>query len=82
MSVLAIKKMELMEKVSSIPEHKLGELETFLQKILSQSDIRVPQPRSLKGIWKNKGFENISNLEFEIKKLRKRLDDTLLKRDL
>ncbi len=82
MSDSTIRKMELMGKVSSIPEHKLGGPEDFLQNILSQSKIQASQPCSLRGIWKNKGFENISNRKSEIRKLRKRLDDTLLKRDL
>ena len=66
MQSTAIKKMELIQQISQLPEQKLGEVETFLGRILSQSKVESPKPISLKGIWKNKGFEKISDLESEI----------------
>ncbi len=37
---------------------------------------------SLKGIWKNKGFEKIKDLEKELKVVRKKLNDAILKKEL
>jgi hypothetical protein len=36
--------------------------------------------RSLKGIWSNKGFEKIADLEGELKEARKQLSDAILTR--
>ena len=81
MQSTAIKKMELIQQISQLPEQKLGEVETFLGRILSQSKVESPKPISLKGIWKNKGFEKISDLESEIKLIRSELSDSILKKE-
>ena len=81
MQSTAIKKMELIQQISQLPEQKLGEVETFLKRILSQLKVESPKPISLKGIWKNKGFEKISDLESEIKLIRSELSDSILKKE-
>jgi len=80
MESTTIKKMELIQKIAQLPEKKLAEVDAFIQTILSQSKIAPPHPVSLKGIWKNKGFEKITNLESEIKSTRAELTDAILKR--
>ena len=80
MDAAAIKKMELMQKISRLPELKISEVDSFIQKILVQLDFEKPKPINLKGIWKNKGFEKLSTLESEIKKVRKELNESILKR--
>ncbi len=81
MQSTAIKKIELIQQISQLPEQKLGEVETFLKRILSQLKVESPKPISLKGIWKNKGFEKISDLESEIKLIRSELSDSILKKE-
>ena len=44
----------------------------------------IPQQKnvSLKGIWRDKGFEKIVDYEKEVRQLRKELSDSILKRDI
>ena len=81
MDAVAIKKMELIKKISRLPEPKISEVDNFIQKILTQLEFKKPEPINLKGIWKNKGFEQLPNLEAEIKKARKELNESILKKD-
>ncbi|MDZ7341621.1 MAG: hypothetical protein ONB27_09735 [candidate division KSB1 bacterium] len=80
MATAAAKKMELINKIAKLPEQKIAEVDGFIQKLLAQLEFQKPVPISLKGIWKNKGFEKIADLETEIKDIRRELDDSILKR--
>lgn len=82
MHLTAIKKMELMEKISHLPEQKLDEVSTFVDSVLAQSEIGTPKPINLRGIWKHRGFERIQNLESEIRDVREELSDSILKREI
>jgi len=62
----AIKKIELMKKISKLPTQKIKELDKYIQKLLSEANIKKSEPDNLKGIWENKGFEKIADLENEI----------------
>lgn len=78
MQTAAIKKMELINKIAKLPEQKISEVDSFIQKLLAQLDFKKPEPISLKGIWKNKGFEKIADLEGELKNIRRELNDSIL----
>lgn len=80
MQTAAVKKMELINKIAKLPEQKISEVDSFIQKLLAQLEFKKPEPISLKGIWKNKGFEKITDLEGEIKNIRQELNDSILKR--
>jgi len=80
MDALAIKKMELIQKISRLPEPKIAEVDSFIQRILAKLEFEKPRPINLKGIWKNKGFENIPDLEAEIQKVRNELSESILNR--
>ena len=82
MHTAEIKKMELINKIAKLPEKKIYEVDSYIQKILLQLKFEKPKPVSLKGIWKNKGFEKITNLDAEIKKNRDELNDSILKKAL
>jgi hypothetical protein len=82
MQTAAVKKMELINQISRLPEQKIVEVEYFIQQLLAQLEVKKSEPISLKGIWKNKGFEKIVDLETEIKNIRQALDDSLLKKAL
>lgn len=82
MHTAAIKKMELIHKIAKLPEKNIYEVDNYIQKILSQLEFEEPKPVSLKGIWKNKGFEKITDLETELKIIRNELNDSILKKAL
>lgn len=80
MNSIALKKMKLIQNISKLPEPKIGEVDSFIQKILSQVEVKKPEPINLKGIWKNKGFEKIADLEEVIKIALKELNEAILTR--
>ncbi|MDH4129100.1 MAG: hypothetical protein OEV44_10125 [Spirochaetota bacterium] len=82
MSYAMIKKIELIQKLSHIPDMKIDELNKIIDNILKESEEILKKPISLKGIWKNKGFEKINNLELELKTIKKELTDSVLKKDI
>ena len=65
MQTAAVKKMELINQIARLPEQKIVEVEYFIQQLLAQLEVKKSEPISLKGIWKNKGFEKIVDLEKE-----------------
>lgn len=80
----ALKKYAIMRELSYVPPERLNEIDTFIKFILSQSKIIINnkkrEPKTLAGIWKNKGFEKIANLDEEIRKLRQELGNQILER--
>ncbi len=76
-----IRKMELIDKINKIPVEKLDEIEISLKNIISQFNLAPSEPVNLKGIWKNKGFEKISNLESELKCIKSDLNNSILNRE-
>ncbi len=80
MQTAAVKKMELINKIAKLPEQKISEVDNFIQKLLAQLDLTKTEPISLKGIWKNKGFEKIIDLEAELKNIRRELGVSILKK--
>jgi hypothetical protein len=72
--------MELMNKIAKLPEEKIYEVDDYIQKMLLQFKFAEPKPISLKGIWKNKGFEKIPGLDAELKQIRNELNDSILKK--
>ncbi|MDP8240950.1 MAG: DUF2281 domain-containing protein [Candidatus Hatepunaea meridiana] len=81
MSTATIDKMELKEKISLLPEERVNEVKSFIDFILAQSEMIKQTPTNLRGIWKNKGFEKINDLDSELKDLRKEMNDSILKRE-
>ncbi|MCF7811518.1 DUF2281 domain-containing protein [bacterium] len=80
MSTTTIDKIELKEKISLLPEERIGEVKSFIDFILSQSEVVKKTPGNLRGIWKNKGFEKINNLDSELKDVRKDISDSIIRR--
>ena len=80
MNTIALKQITIIQALSQLPEAKLDQVKIYLDELLGD-DQRVPhQNQSLKGIWRDIGFENISNLEEEIQTARYALQDAILKR--
>lgn len=80
MQTAAVKKMQLINKIAKLPEQKISEVDSFIQEIFAQLELKKPEPISLKGMWKNKGFEKIADLEDELKSIRQELNDSILKK--
>ncbi len=80
MQTTALWKMELMNKISIIPEERLKEVRTFIDFVLAQSKMDILKPINLRGIWRNKGFEKITYLESDLKEMRKEINDSILNR--
>jgi hypothetical protein len=77
-----LKKYAIMRELSCVPPERLNEVDTFIKFILSQSKIRInnrkKEPKTLAGVWKNKGFEKITDIDKEIIKLRQELGNQIL----
>jgi hypothetical protein len=80
MNAAAVKKMEIVRELSLIPESKLDSIRMYIDSILRDSKPLAKSNRSLQGIWSEKGFEKISDLDAEIRETRKQLSDSILKR--
>jgi len=77
----AMKKIEISKKLSIMPEYKIDEVNDFIEFIISKAHVRKRKPVKLRGIWKNKGFENI-DLESELKAIRRDLTDSIVNRKI
>jgi len=79
-----LKKFEIIRSLSYVPDERLQEIDNFIRFILYQSRIetgrRKKEPATLAGIWKDKGFDKIHDLDKEIKKMRKELSNQILEK--
>ena len=75
-------KLEIYKKLSLIPEDKFDEVKDFIEFILSRCHIQEQKPIKLRGIWKNKGFGKINDIESELKRIRANLTNSILNRDI
>ena len=80
----ALKRIHIIKELSYVPDERLNEIEAFIEFILHRNKIkkagRKKQSKSLSGIWKDKGFEKIPDLEGEIRQLRKDLGRQILEK--
>ncbi len=65
MNPTAIKKMEIINSLSHVPDDSLDTIKSCIDAMISEADIPKPRKGSLKGIWKGKGFERIVDTEKE-----------------
>jgi len=82
MNTTALKKTKIIRDLSRIPDNKLDSVRKYIDSILIESKQHTRKNQSLKGIWSNAGFEKITDLEGEIKEVRKQLSDAILRRQL
>ncbi|RKZ44365.1 MAG: hypothetical protein DRR16_24530 [Candidatus Parabeggiatoa sp. nov. 3] len=79
MNSSAIKRMEIVNELSFIPDNQIDSIKTFIEFLLFRNgNTAKKNTRSLQDIWKNKGFEKIVDLESEIKAIRKQLSDSII----
>ena len=80
----AITRQTIINDLTLIPDNRIKEVDNFVKFILSQiPQTNKPQePKTLSGIWKNKGFENIADLDKAIGETRNELENQILKRKI
>lgn len=62
----AIKILEMKRDLEEIPHARLAEVDRYLKSLRFKKKLKAKPPRTLKGIWANKGFEKIIDTEKEI----------------
>ena len=82
MNLNAVRKMDIVNLLYSIPDDKLEQVEKYVKLIVSESEITAKKNKSLKGIWKNKGFDKIKDLDSQVIKARKQLGNSILSRKI
>ncbi len=70
MNTTAIKTSAIIKELSRIPDAGLDKIKMLLDSILVDAKTPPPNSQSLKGIWKDAGFEKIYDLEGELSKAR------------
>ncbi len=81
MNTAHLKKLEIISNLSFVPMDKLEEISNFIEYILFKNKAQHKKPISVRGIWKNKGFEKI-DVEQELKDLRKDIQSKLDSKEL
>jgi len=79
MNAAAIKRTELLSELALLPEEDLDRVYALIA-ILVRTKAPDRSSRSLRGIWKGKGFERIEDLETALKEARHELGAAILKR--
>ena len=69
MNDMQLKKLEIISNLSLVPMNRLEEIQRFIDYILYTTRAKKKKPISVRGIWKNKGFEKI-DIEKELKAIR------------
>jgi len=80
MNTSAIRKMEIINSLSHVPGSSLDKIKEYIDTLIAESDVSKPYRQSLKGIWKNKGFEKITALDTELKEIRQQVENSILER--
>ncbi len=82
MNEVAMKKVALMCELSRVPEARLDEVMAYFEGLLADVPVPSDHKRSLKGIWKDSGFDKLADLECEIRNTRQEIQDAIMKRKL
>ncbi len=80
MNRFAMKKAEISRVLSMVPHDNLDKIREYIETFIAESETAKLRNRTLKGIWKNKGFENIADLDTELKAVRREMEDSILRR--
>ena len=63
MNKVAANKVDILRKLSLVPENRLEKIKEYLDMLLADVEKEAPGEKSLKGIWKDSGFEKLVDLE-------------------
>jgi hypothetical protein len=64
------------KNLSKVSTDDLNKVNNFIESLLSKQKSKDSNIKSLEGIWADLGFENIINLEDNIKEIRKELSSS------
>ena len=78
----AILKTEIIRGLESLGEDGLDEVRTYVAALVHATSRRGSARKSLAGIWKERGFERLSDLEGGIREAREELGDAIARRRL
>ncbi len=79
-STKQLRQFRIRRQLAHLPEKQLKLIEEIIGAANKASASSAPL--KLEGIWKNKGFEQIENLEQALKETRQELEDTIAGRAL
>ena len=71
MNTAAITKSEIIQELSRIPEEELYAVKQYIDSILEKYPYSLLENQSLKGIWKDVGFEKLADLENDDRETRR-----------
>ncbi|HEX5315007.1 MAG TPA: hypothetical protein VFX22_00030 [Candidatus Kapabacteria bacterium] len=77
MNAHAIELTEIKRDLAKLPPDKLGEVKDFIRRMLPSASLK-PKIESLKGMWKDQGWENLTDLEEEIRALSQETEQQIL----
>jgi hypothetical protein len=80
MNTTAIKKIEIVNALSRVPVSSLDKIKAYIDTFVAAPDKPTQSNFSLKGIWKDKGFEKVHDLDAELKEARQQLGNSILAR--
>lgn len=81
MQSIAIKKTALRNCILRLPDQEIDLVDNFIKELLARRSLKRPMPLTLEGIWKDKGFEKLNDLESEIGKIRAEIGNSILSRE-
>jgi hypothetical protein len=81
MNTTAIKRIEIINALSRVPVSSLDKIKAYIDTFVAEPDKPKNRNFSLKGIWKNKWFEKIADLDAELKETRQQLGSSVLARN-
>ncbi|MCK4906234.1 MAG: hypothetical protein KAS64_01710 [Spirochaetes bacterium] len=76
----ALTKIKIIQKLYSMSEKNIEAIQNFIDSISNKENLSTSI--DLKGIWKDKGFEKINNLENDLNEIRKKMTNSTLNRNL
>ena len=80
MNTTAIKKIEIVNALSRVPISSLDKIKQYIDTFVAEPKASTHCKSSLKGIWKDKGFEKIIDLDADLKEARRQLGNSILER--
>jgi hypothetical protein len=76
MNTAALKQLEITQQLSLLSEQQLEQINQYLKTLFTPT---YQNKKSLKGIWKNKGFEQLDEIA-ELKQIRQELNQSILQK--
>ena len=81
MEIEEINITKVKKNLFKIPKDRLGEINDFNEFILMKSELHpLKRVQKLEGIWKDLGFERISDLDKSIRKIRSESEASIINR--